>query len=500
MNSVIGPVLLWAKENKKKASALHEERQKQSRLMRGAPLKMDMLLEEVEATNKFKVPAGFTGKDYVSMLVSIDAEIEHGLMLQYLYGAYSLGGPQVPEKYQERVRNWQNIILGIAKEEMGHFISVQNVLKIMGAPLNFGRESYPWDTEFYPFPFTLERLTLRSLAKYVYAEASTEWLESDDPTAKEVVKLVNAEVHDPHNVGAMFKIIISLVKDPSIIPDEVFQASTYPYQAKFDEWGRGYAGGARGATYVDKLKGTPDVLVVPLASRDDTVNALKEIAEQGEGDDPKADDPSHFERFLYVYEDMKKVLSEADGKWHPSRNVASNPYIDDDLVEPDLDPAEGATSGEINTPITNDETKLWANLFNIRYRMLLNFLNHSFLLEGGLNNTGARTPRGMIINSTFGEMYNLRSIAVALVDMPVSDIVGETIMAGPPFTIPYTMELPFGEHNRWRLHQDLIESSRQIIDELLSRRKTTHRKYLKALKELDNTLLKDIASLTEYAA
>ena len=51
-------------------------------------------------------------------------------MVQYLYAAYSLGGPQVPEKYQAMIRGWQEVIFGIAKEEMGHLLSVQNVLKL----------------------------------------------------------------------------------------------------------------------------------------------------------------------------------------------------------------------------------------------------------------------------------------------------------------------------------------------------------------------------------
>ena len=96
--------------------------------------------------------------------------------------------------------------------------------------------------------------------------------------ANEITKMVNAEVADPHTVGALFKVILALVKDSAVVPDEVFQAETYPYQAKFDEWGRGYAGGARG-TASNGHTATPDVLVVPLASRDDVYDALEEIAE-----------------------------------------------------------------------------------------------------------------------------------------------------------------------------------------------------------------------------
>jgi hypothetical protein len=107
----------------------------------------------------------FSPHDYVSYLLSIDAEIEHCLMVQYLYAAYSLGGPQVLTPFRNVVRDWQEVILGIAKEEMGHLISVQNVLRLIGAPLHLEREDYPGDVPFYPFPFMLEPLTLDSLAK-----------------------------------------------------------------------------------------------------------------------------------------------------------------------------------------------------------------------------------------------------------------------------------------------------------------------------------------------
>jgi len=69
----------------------------------------------------------FSPRDNVSFLLAIDAEIEHGLMIQYLYAAYSLGGLQVPSRYRDQVRGWQEVILGIAKEEMGHLMTVQGV-------------------------------------------------------------------------------------------------------------------------------------------------------------------------------------------------------------------------------------------------------------------------------------------------------------------------------------------------------------------------------------
>src|SRR5882724_1847039 len=111
-----------------------------------------------------------TWKDHLVMLLHIGAEIEHSLMVQYLYAAYSLGGEQVPRRHRLMVRGWQTSILAVAKEEMGHFLTVQNILMLLGAPINLNREDLPWDVPFYPFPFRLEPLTLDSLACYVYAE------------------------------------------------------------------------------------------------------------------------------------------------------------------------------------------------------------------------------------------------------------------------------------------------------------------------------------------
>lgn len=446
---------------------------------------------------KFIIPAGFTAKDYLIMLIHIDAEIEHGLMLQYLYSAYSIASPQVPETYQKQVLNWQKIILGIAKEEMGHFVSVQNVLKLMGAPLNFGRESYPWDIPFYPFPFTLEKFSLDSLAKYIYAEAPSEWLKSSDPLAAEIVKRVDAEVSDPHTVGALFQVILQIMQDDKLIPDDVFQAGTYPYQAKFDEWGRGYTGGERGSDGSGRFTESPDVLVAPLLGRDDAVAALKEIAEQGEGVDIREEEePSHFERFLFIYKEYKKIL-ESDKNFEPARNVATNPYVSTSgytAPETSDDDPSAATEGD---PITNPDAVQWANLFDLRYRMLLNYLNHSFLLDNGYNNAGSFAPRGLIINSTFGEMYNLRSIATVLVQTPASHLKSNKKMAGPPFTLPYTMDLPFGEHNRWRLHQDLLEAAGKIIAGLKASGNQQHLGYLNALAATDAKMLDTIAKLAD---
>lgn len=425
-------------------------------------------------------PPEFNPLDYVSFLLNVDAEIEHSLMVQYLYAAYSLGGPQVPEEHRNQVRGWQEVVLGIAKEEMGHLISVQNVLRLIGAPLNFARGDYPSDTPFYAYPFALEPLTPSALAKYVFAESPPKWA---GPDADAVKELLPTTATPPHTVGELFEELITLVKNPDFLPDDVFQSATWPSQAKWDEWGRGYKGGARGNAEGAGPASTPNLLVEAVASRDDAVRSLEKIAEQGEAmRTPDTTSPSHFARFLEIFKEMEKLEPIwKKGKWTPWRNVATNPFI----------PEAGASRGGKNRDaITHPEAVLWGHLFNVRYRMVLAYLTHSFDLDGGLKETAPWSPRGTLINATFGEMYNLRAIATFLVQTPLSKKASaEKKFAGPPFQMPYTLTRPAGEANRWRLHRNLLQASEPLVAELLACSDLSRHRYLHSLGEADEKLL-----------
>jgi hypothetical protein len=185
----------------------------------------------------------FAPRGYVAFLLHMDAQIEHGLMVQYLYAAYSLGGPQVPPEHRDMVRCWREILLGVAKEEMGHLVTVLNVLRLIDAPLSLERDDYPWSTPFYPFPFALEPLTLDSLAKYVYAESPKDWT---GPQADEIRVRVKQGVVNPHRVGELFEALIARMKDSAYLAESAFQPATTEFQAAFSEWGRGYPQGKRG--------------------------------------------------------------------------------------------------------------------------------------------------------------------------------------------------------------------------------------------------------------
>src|SRR2546421_8630014 len=53
---------------------------------------------------------------------------------------------------------------------MGNLITVQNLMRALGAPLSLSRDEFPVNTGFYPFAFRLEPVSKNSIAKYTFAE------------------------------------------------------------------------------------------------------------------------------------------------------------------------------------------------------------------------------------------------------------------------------------------------------------------------------------------
>ncbi len=438
-----------------------------------------------------QLPPEFSWHDYAVLLLHIAAEVEHALMAEYLYAAYSLGGAQVPAKHRDRVRRWQEVVLGIAKEEMGHLITVQNVLRFVGGPLNLDREDYPWGAQFYPFEFTLEPLTKDSLARYIYAEMPSGW---DTEEAREIAERAqqgSTGQQQLHRVGELYDRMQKILATPEYVKDAASQPPTTTFQASWDEWGRGYMRGARGQATATSRTATPDVIVRPVSTRDEAVEALAAIGKQGEALFYDEDDSerSHFRRFLDIYREFP------DGEWMPTRAVPLNPTTAMDLnasrVVRTTAKARAAAPQRVSTPITHPESLTWAHLFNVRYRMLLVYLSHAYQPAGAMGQGDALTPRGLLINRTFGEMYNVRALSHILVELPL-DSSGSGAVAAPPFEMPYTLDLPATETDRWRLHRDLLETAQRLVQSLRKDYPHRHADYLRALEDLDGAALESV--------
>lgn len=417
-------------------------------------------------------PPELSWRDYTIFLLQVAAEIEHSLMVQYLYAAYSLGGSQVPQHERHKVSQWQQVILGIAKEEMGHLVTVQNLLTVLGGPPNFDREDYPYASGFYPFDFTLEPVTRDSLAKYIYTEMPEVWdEEGSDAIKKRALKAVSGR---PINrVGKLYGTIDAIIKakDKGYLLDRDFLDATVPFQASWDEWGRGYRRGARAEPEGPEHRETPDLLIPTISSRSQAAAALEAVMEQGESPSTEDDkERSHFRRFLAIYKEFPEPLNG----WTPTRPVPTNPRIE---------------------KFGNERAALWAHLLNLRYRMLLTGLSHAFHLSS-IEGASGRTPRGFVIARTFGEMYFLRAISETLVGIPIED-GGDAAKAaaGPTFDLPYSMKLPLGEPNRWRLHRDLIDAAQRLASSLGHGASETENQFLRAMQDADTEALDVVTKL-----
>jgi hypothetical protein len=451
-----------------------------------------------------QVPPEMTPISFALLLLHIGAELEHALMVEYLYAGYSLGGPQVPEAHRQEVQCWQETILGIAKEEMGHLITVQNLLRCLGGPLNLDREDYPWDSELYPYPFELEPLTRASLAKYVVAESPADWKGSEADEIRELAK-ASAGGSAVHPVGILYHRLRTLLADESVIPDSAFRGSTYPYQANWDEWGRGYQAGKRGNATGGAMPQTPNVLVMPIAGRDDALAAIDAITTQGEATSMKSDDdPSHFARFLRIFRAWPK-------HYRPSRPAATNPFVTTSLGEEATarkaaprGPAAVAKNEDEDAQectrmaITHPETRLWAHLCNVRYQLLLHCLLRTFEYTGSLDQQSSTTPRGLLVHATFGEMYNLRALSTLLVESPLTADGGDGQCAGPPFQLPYTMRLPVEAIDRWHVHREMLRSCSLIANELEPLTTDARRGYLGAMRHTDGETCKLIDTILRH--
>jgi rubrerythrin len=447
-----------------------------------------------------KKPRELSWYEYVVMLLQIGAAIEHALMVQYLYAAYSLSS-------EEPAKSWRETLLGIAREEMGHLLQVQNILTLLGGPFNLERGDYPWDVPFDAFPFQLEPLTQGSLACYVYAEMPG-GMEKDEELKKikkelDAIQKV-AENHVANNpykrplqgkvghVGTLYDYIIRILGDRKKIPDIYFRDSELG-QFSWDEWGRNYRGDpkkkddksgkkaisqrlAEGEKVATKEFPRANLLIQKVATREEAIIALAELSEQGEGlvavqsglgateilqrlspNIPRLDDSvTHFQRLLAIYREYPPPPAAP-----PYLQVPTNPTTD---VSTDRGPRR-APPNDGRTRIENKRSVRWAGLFNLRYRMLLAWLAHALTLVRRDPPSASSRLCGQIVHRVFGEMYNMKAIAEMLVHMPLTKD-DDPRRAGPPFEMPFRTVLPPNDHDMWQVHKAAIVASRHLCCKL----------------------------------
>ena len=347
----------------------------------------------------------------LTYLLSQAAELEHGLMCEYLYAAFSLKSAASPGLRADQlaaVERWREMILGIAAEEMLHWAMVQNLLTAVGSAPYVSRPHMPHQARGYPPGVQVRLLPFgeAALQHFVYLERP-EGMEGAD-----------AEGFPPAGTPP-----------PPMGPEEVV-----PRGQDFATVGHLYRSIERGLAYLaDKLGedrlfigpafqqadeaafGWPDLQ--PITGLEGANRAIERIVEQGEGARGDWAD-AHYGRFLAVLHDYRAMRKE-DPAFEPAHPVAAAAVRGVEGFEPEVyisDPTTGACS----------------DLFNAVYELLLQMIARYFAF-------GHETPdqRQVLAHTAVDLMFEaIKPLGLLLAALPVGpDHPGVT--AGASFQLPY---------------------------------------------------------------
>ena len=339
------------------------------------------------------------------------AELEHALMCEYLYAAFSLKstpGPGLRGDRLEAVEGWRQVIFAIAREEMLHWAVVQNLLTAVGSAPYVSRPHLPHQAAGYPPGVQLRLLPFgeAALQHFVYLERP------------EGVQRADAEGFEP--AGAPL---------PPMSPDEVI-----PRGQDFATQGHLYRSVERGfARLADELGedrlfigpafqqadetafGWPDLR--PITGLADANRAIERIVEQGEGA-TGAWETAHYGRFLQVLGEYL-AMREQDPMFEPAYPVAAAGVRAVEGIEPDV---------YITDPVTGG----CSDLFNAVYELLLQMIARYFAF-------GHETPgqRQVLAHAAVDLMFDaIKPLGLVLARLPVGpDHPGVT--AGANFQLPY---------------------------------------------------------------
>src|SRR6201989_1908637 len=136
------------------------------------------------------------------------AELEHGIMCQYLFAAFSLkqrADEGLTPEQLEAVTRWRRTIAHVATEEMLHLALVQNVLSAIGAAPHLTRPKLPAPARHYPAGVNLTLVPFGEPALQHFM-----FLERPEGMALEGAKDIDAPVHDAMPLPAAGDIVPQL--------------------------------------------------------------------------------------------------------------------------------------------------------------------------------------------------------------------------------------------------------------------------------------------------
>jgi hypothetical protein len=363
------------------------------------------------------------------------AELEHGIMCQYLFAAFSLKQRAdeglTPEEL-EAVTRWRRTIAHVATEEMLHLALVQNVLSAIGAAPHLTRPNLPAPAHHYPAGVNLTLVPFGEPALQHFM-----FLERPEGMALEGATGIDAPLHEA----------LPLMAEGDIVPQlQDFATVGHLYRSieeglahladKFGERNL-FVGPPRAQATSTDFRWPELVAVTDLASAQ---RALDTILEQGEGARGHWE-TAHFGEFVRILEEYRRMLS-------------ANPAFDP--VRPVMFATVRRSERDDSIPLIGDRvTSLCTDLFNVSYEILLQILERYF---AHTEETDAQL--GTLANATVTLMGGvLRPLGDLITTLPVGpEHPGRT--AGPSFELFYEDDdlLPHRE-SAWVLLEERVRDA-----------------------------------------
>ena len=344
-------------------------------------------------------------------MLCLAAELEHSIMCQYLYAAFSLKqstDEQVTAEQLESIERWRKAVTHVATQEMLHFALVQNLLTSIGAAPHLGRPNLPPPAGHFPASVSLALLPFgeEALRHFMFLERP-EGMQLDDPEGLRMVERARPamrqgdivpQLQDFATVGHLYRSIEEGLRSLS---------ATYGEARLFC--------GPREAQAISESFGWQELVAVgDLASAQAAIDTIIEQGEGARGDWRTA----HFGQFVTILDEYLE-LRNRDPTFQPARPV--------------LPSNVRAHERDLAMPLISDPvTARCTDLFNVSYEVLLLVLQRYF---GHLDETEAQL--GVLVDVALNLMFEvIEPLAQIITRLPVgAQYPGRT--AGPSFELFY---------------------------------------------------------------
>jgi hypothetical protein len=287
------------------------------------------------------------------------AELEHLVMCQYLYAAFSLkesAAEGVPDDLLPTVKRWRRELLEIGEQEMLHLALVQNLLAAVGAAPRLAHPNFPLPPRAYPAGVQIALLPFGepALRHFAFLERPEGMEMTDADGFAALAKATELPHPEQDEIGPHLQDFATI--------GHLYRSIEGGLASLAERLGeeRLFIGPARAQATQEHFRWPELVAVSDVSS---SRAAIDTIVEQGEGARGDWQD-AHFGRLIRMLDDYL-AMREAHPGFEPTRPVA---------LAHVREPASGAAA----TVIGDAFTARCMDLLNAVYEVLLQMLSRYF--------------------------------------------------------------------------------------------------------------------------